>query len=93
MSPKKPIKKSPVKKPEAKKPARKKHLRENINVLAIIEALESHVLGATEMTPTQVSAALALLKKTLPDMTDPAKLAGAIVEADTRHEDALKDLE
>lgn len=80
------------KKKAAPKKAVKKHLRENINVIALIEALERHVLGELEMSATQVSAALALLKKTLPDMTDPARFATAISD-DTRHEDALKELE
>lgn len=66
---------------------KKKTLRETIDAAALIEALENHILGTREMTPSQVNAALALLKKTLPDM--PAK-----EEAGTEgHEEALKDLE
>jgi hypothetical protein len=57
----------------AKRRAAKKNLRDTINVLALIEALEQHVLGEKEMTSTQVSAALALLKKILPDITDPVR--------------------
>jgi len=45
-------------------------------VLAILEALEQHVLGDKEMSSTQVSAALALLKKTLPDIAEPRTAAG-----------------
>ena len=86
------IKKTP-KKPakRAEKPVvKKKSFRDRINVLALIEALEQHVLGEKEMTATQVSAALALLKKTLPDMTDPARKGGG---SRSPHEDALKELE
>lgn len=86
MPPKKPAKKSAARKSAAN------NLRDKINVIALIEALERHVLGETEMTSTQVSAALALLKKTLPDMADPARLGLAPTE-DSRHEDALKELE
>lgn len=86
MPPKKPAKKNTVRKSAAK------NLRDKINVIALIEALERHVLGETEMTSTQVSAALALLKKTLPDMADPARLGLSPAE-ENRHEDALKDLE
>lgn len=79
------------KKAAAKKPAPKKSLRDKINVLALIEALEQHVLGHNEMTSTQVNAALALLKKTLPDMTDAARKTAAAERS--AHEDALKELE
>jgi hypothetical protein len=34
----------------------------------IINRLESHVEGAIELSPSQVTAALGLLKKTLPDL-------------------------
>jgi len=67
---------------------KKKNLRDSINAAALIMALEKHVLGEQEMTPSQVNAALALLKKTLPDIS--AK------DTDTNtggHEEALKDLE
>lgn len=54
-----------------------------INVSALIEALEQHILGEKEMTATQVNAALALLKKTLPDVSEAPKRG---------HEDALNEL-
>lgn len=91
------MKKKTTKTPENKaRPVagKKKNLREKINVLALIEALERHVLGETEMTPTQVSAALALLKKTLPDAAaKPAKTAAEKEKPSSAHEDALKELE
>jgi hypothetical protein len=67
-------------------------LRAQINVAALIEALEQHVLGEKEMTATQVSAALALLKKTLPDLSEPVRKLLTAQEA-TPHEDALQELE
>ncbi len=74
-----------------KKPA---HPREAIQVLALIEALESHVLGRNEMTTTQVSAALALLKKTLPDIAaEAARRAAPPEDPAITHEDALSELE
>jgi hypothetical protein len=87
MTEKKKARKKPVKK--ALKAPAKKNFRDRINVLALIEALEQHVLGEKEMTATQVSAALALLKKTLPDMVDPLRKGAA----KSGHEDALKELE
>ncbi len=70
------------------------HPRERINVEAIIDALEKHVMGAQEMSATQVSAALALLKKTLPDIADNTRKTDAtpIITA-LSHEDALSALE
>jgi len=69
-----------------------------INADKLIEALERHVLGKNEMTATQVSAALALLKKTMPDMSEPARRIMAEAESmqarrELDHEDALRDLE
>lgn len=76
-----------------KRPRRaKKNLRDSINVLALIEALEQHVLGEKEMTSTQVSAALALLKKTLPDISEATRRVAAETES-ARHEEALRLLE
>lgn len=70
-------------------------LRDKIKVAALIEALEQHVLGKKEMTSTQVSAALALLKKTMPDMSEPLRrlMQENNSNAALSHEDALKDLE
>ncbi|MBI1215666.1 MAG: hypothetical protein GC185_07600 [Alphaproteobacteria bacterium] len=82
-------KKKPAGKPVRRR--KKTDLRETINVLAIIEALEQHVLGEKEMSSTQVSAALALLKKTLPDIAEPKR--GNAAEPATAHEDALSGLE
>jgi hypothetical protein len=87
--------KTRAKKPRARKDSGDK--RDLIDAAALIDALEQHVLGRKEMTATQVSAALALLKKTLPDMSEPARRIVAEAEAmHTQyrgHEEALKDLE
>lgn len=83
-----------IKKRPAKKAPARKDPRRAIDARAIIDALEQHVLGAKKMTSTQVSAALALLKKTLPDLAaQTADGAGKDKEATRAHEDALRALE
>lgn len=84
--------KDPQKKSGARDP------RKTIKVRAIIDALEQHVLGEKKMTATQVGAALALLKKTLPDMTAQGAGSGggqndALKREIAAHEDALGALE
>lgn len=81
------------KKTAPRKKTVRKDLRSAINVTAIIDALEQHILGNKKMTSTQVAAALALLKKTLPDaaaQSVPGKEAAKDIRA---HEDALGALE
>ena len=74
-------------------------VRENIKVLAIIEALENHIIHGTEMSSTQVSAALALLKKTVPDISTAKDSKTKDISKEEmlkilkKHEDALKELE
>lgn len=82
-------------KPCARKQGKKKDLRAEINVLALIDALEQHVLGKKKMKATQVRAALALLKKTMPDLTEAANRKDGKGEGTgrTHHEDALLELE
>jgi hypothetical protein len=41
--------------------------RERIRTSMLINRLQDHVFGRCEMTPTQVKAALSVLRKTLPD--------------------------
>lgn len=65
--------------------------RRVIRAAALIRALESHVLDGAEMKPTQVSAALALLKKVLPDLGSSAAASGNNDEG--AHEAALRELE
>ena len=42
--------------------------RERIKTSMIVNRLTDHIDGKLELTPTQVTAALGLLKKTLPDL-------------------------
>lgn len=77
---------------------KKKHskpLREQIAALAIIRALEEHILGQNKMSATQVTAALALLRKRLPDLLKKtvAPPRSPKKKTDAAHEDALKELE
>jgi hypothetical protein len=44
-------------------------VRERIRTTQLVRRLTKHVLGKIEMAPTQVTAALGLLKKTLPDLS------------------------
>lgn len=60
-------------------------LRTQIRAAEIITALEDHVMHNTDMTGTQISAALALLKKTLPDLPT----SRTEEEPYLSHEDAL----
>ena len=43
--------------------------RQHIQPIVLIDRLVSHVLGDVDMTPSQVTAALGLIKKVLPDVT------------------------
>ena len=64
-----------------------------INVRALVEALENHALGGDKMSATQVSAAIALLKKTLPDLPGPKRRPAAEDDKNPKaHEEALKEL-
>lgn len=68
--------------------------RGGIDACALIGALQAHALGEKKMTATQVSAAIALLKKTLPDLPGSA---GEVMEDTLQklrtHEEALRALE
>jgi hypothetical protein len=74
-------------------------IRERINVLAIIRALEDHILNGTEMGATQIKAALVLLKKAVPDVTAAAEAKNREISKEEmlkilkKHEDALQELE
>jgi len=66
----------------------------DINVAGLIRALQQHALGENDMSSTQVSAAIALLKKVVPDL--PGSVATALAEntdALRSHEEALRELE
>ena len=49
-------------------PARAEEIREKIKATLIVNKLEEHILEGKEMSPSQVSAALGLLKKAVPDL-------------------------
>lgn len=66
--------------------------RSCIDVRRLIEALESHAMGEIKMTATQVSAALALLKKVMPDLSTSASKKGD-EEKGISHEEALQELD
>jgi hypothetical protein len=65
-----------------------------IDAPALVAVLQNHALGAGEMTATQVTVALALLKMFDVPQTSHAGEAGAQAGAAAMaHEDALRDLE
>lgn len=45
-------------------------VREKIRASQLVNALEEHVLGKRKMASTQVTAALGLLKKCVPDLSN-----------------------
>ena len=54
--------------PKRNRPGLSENTRKRIQTTMIAERLTKHVLGDVEMTATQVTAALGLLRKTLPDL-------------------------
>lgn len=65
-------------------------IKSYIDVRAVLKALEDHVINGTEMSSTQVNAALAILKKAFPDKPDsPADKT----DQPLSYEEALKLLE
>lgn len=50
-------------------PARAEEIRQKIKASLIINKLENHALGEEEMSATQISAAITLLKKCVPDLS------------------------
>jgi len=49
-------------------PARAEEVRQKIRATLLIKKLEDHVLEDGDMNPSQVTAALGLLKKSVPDL-------------------------
>lgn len=62
--------------------------RAKIQTSQLINRLQDHVAGEVDLKPTQVQAALGLLRKTLPDLTA-TELSGEVAIS---HEDALAAL-
>ena len=67
--------------------------RSLIDVLGLVDVLERHALGDIKMTSSQVSAALALLKKVMPDIPSSTKLGESKDKKLLSHEEALKELD
>jgi hypothetical protein len=65
-------------------------LAKRIRAVSLIRALERHVLKGAEMKPSQVTAALALLKKVLPDLS--AVDTSDAGDTPNAHEKALRDI-
>ena len=65
-------------------------VRSKIRVRDIIVALENHIIDGVEMSATQVNAALALLKKTLPDLQQNSGENANHESPYLSHEEALK---
>ena len=55
--------------PKIHSPFNIEQLRISIQAEKLIEALRKHTLGGKEMSPSQVTAGLGLIRKVLPDMT------------------------
>jgi|AntRauTorckE6833_2_1112554.scaffolds.fasta_scaffold14862_3 hypothetical protein len=65
-------------------------IKSYIDVKAVLKALEDHVINGTEMSSTQVNAALAILKKAFPDK---AESKTDKTDMPLSYEEALKLLE
>lgn len=72
-----------------------KSVREHIQTTQIVKRLQNHIDGEVELKPSQVSAALGLLRKTIPDLArtevtgeDGNPLAIAIVNYAKSHDTA-----
>lgn len=63
--------------------------RAKIQTSQLINRLQSYVLGEVQLEPGQVTAALGLMKKTLPDLTATEHSGDMTL----RHEDALEQLD
>ncbi|MEM8575533.1 MAG: hypothetical protein AAGF48_12960 [Pseudomonadota bacterium] len=70
-------------------PAHDQRTRDKIQTSQLVNRLEKFVNGDVEMKPAQVTAALGLLKKTLPDLTT-TELKGNL---GLTHEEALDELD
>jgi hypothetical protein len=65
-------------------------IRAKIQTSQLVNVLEKHVFEGTELKKTQVSAAIALLRKTIPDLQS---IEGGLDLHHYKHEEALKELE
>jgi hypothetical protein len=67
-------------------------VRQRIQTSMIANRLTDHVLGKCEMSATQVSAALGLLRKTLPDMSAVAHSGSIDMQPQEMTDSALIDI-
>lgn len=66
-------------------PRHQEMVRDKIRATQLINALENHVLKRKKMAPSAVTAALGLLKKCVPDITN-VTLSGDDEKPPVRHE-------
>lgn len=71
---------------------RQEELRAKINGGTILKALQDHVDGKREMSRTQVSAAVALLNKIVPNVSESVVDVNARVEHVTDHKPDLSSI-
>lgn len=65
-------------------------VRAKIQTSQLINVLQDHVFNGTEIKKTQVSAAIALLRKTIPDLQS---VEGSLDLHHHKHEEAITELE
>ena len=65
-------------------------VRAKIQTSQLINVLQDHVFNGTEIKKTQVSAAIALLRKTIPDLQS---VEGTLDLHHHKHEEAIGELE
>jgi hypothetical protein len=65
-------------------------VRAKIQTSQLINVLQDHVFNGTEIKKTQVSAAIALLRKTIPDLQS---VEGSLELHHHKHEEAIGELE
>jgi len=73
-------------------PTNIEQLRASIEAEKLIDALRDHVLGAKEMLPTQVTAALGLIRKVLPDKAETEHTGESTINHVISGEDARRDI-
>lgn len=68
--------------------SQKNDIQDHIDIAKILKALEDHIIHGTDMSATQVNAALTILKKAFPDKKGHDDQKDPVLW----HEDALKQL-
>jgi hypothetical protein len=78
--------------PKIVSPTTIEHLRLAIEADKMIAALKDHALGIKEMSATQVTAALGLVRKVLPDKTETAHSGESTVNHVITGDDARREI-